>query len=64
MRCSQCRVAYVNGTRTHEHGCPLAHAGTVRECKECGCEFEPESRQQVTCSHECFAAYYGEPVPE
>lgn len=59
MRCESCQVLYVNGVRCHETGCPDAWKDEVRECKECGGEFEPSASRQQTCSEECVAAYEG-----
>jgi hypothetical protein len=51
--CDQCEMVAINGVACHEQGCPSSHVGTVRECFECGCEFEPESRFSRYCSDEC-----------
>ena len=56
-RCNSCEVMYINGIRCHEHGCPEAYKDELRECKWCGCEFEPEDRYQNFCSEECAADY-------
>jgi len=58
-RCHSCEVLYINGVRTHEHGCPDAWRDETRECKECGSEFEPEERMQVCCDESCSRAYAG-----
>ena len=50
MPCDQCELLMINGVRCHETGCPLAWQDEVRECRECGCDFEPEERRQVVCS--------------
>lgn len=65
MRCDQCQVAYINGVRCHETGCPLAWRDEIRECSECGCDFEPEDRYQRVCA-DCLNVeqFYGEPVFE
>ena len=61
MRCQSCEVAMIQGVRCHEHGCPDAWRDEVRECRECGCDFEPESRHQQLCSESCLCAYHGIP---
>ena len=48
--CPQCEVLMINGIRCHETGCPEAWKDYVRECKECGCEFLPEFRNQIICT--------------
>jgi hypothetical protein len=58
-RCHSCEVVNINGVRTHEHGCPDAWRDEVRECAECGGEFEPEDSHQTYCDHACFCAAYG-----
>lgn len=55
--CTQCEVLYVNGVKTHEHGCPLAHQDEQRECKWCGSTFTPEFKHQEFCEHSCYAYY-------
>jgi hypothetical protein len=57
QRCNSCEVMYINGIRCHEHGCPEAYKEELRECKWCGCEFEPEDRYQKFCSEECAECY-------
>ncbi len=47
--CDGCRPATVNGTLCHEHGCPDAFRDHPAECKECGCEFFPETRRTTHC---------------
>lgn len=59
MRCHSCEIMVINGVRTHEHGCPDAWRDEVRECLECGSEFEPERREQVCCDESCALAYAG-----
>ena len=51
-KCDSCQVAYINGIRTHEEGCP-GEWKQGRECKECGQEFKPEMKTQVICNS-CF----------
>lgn len=50
MCCDQCELARINGVLCHETGCPLAYRDSVRECRECGCDFSPESRHQRICA--------------
>lgn len=33
VKCSACNALVINGTPTHEHGCP----NKPSECRECGC---------------------------
>ena len=47
--CEQCEIAVINGVCCHELGCPLAWQDEIRECKECGQEFEPEHKNQRWC---------------
>lgn len=47
--CDQCNIAYINGVRCHETGCPSAWQDTTLECKECGLEFGPGYANQVVC---------------
>jgi hypothetical protein len=42
--CGSCNILYINGTRTHEEGCPDSWKDFPAECFNCGCEFKPESR--------------------
>lgn len=58
MQCPNCEIVYINGVRCHETGCPTAYEGTIRECKECGAPFQPESKGQDCCSVSCRCAYY------
>lgn len=51
--CESCEVLWINGIKTHELGCPDAWKDEVRECKECGQKFKPETRYQVFCNSEC-----------
>lgn len=48
--CDQCEVLFINGVKCHEHGCPSAYKDEIRECKDCGCDFEPESSRQTFCN--------------
>ena len=59
MPCDQCELLMINGVRCHETGCPAAWQDYSRECKECGCDFQPEERHQMLCSHPCASAYLG-----
>jgi hypothetical protein len=59
MLCDSCTACYINGILCHEHGCPDAWRTDIRECKECGCEFTPESRHDKFCSDHCHAMYNG-----
>lgn len=58
MHCQSCQVLFINGLRCHESGCPDAWRDYTRECKECGTDFEPETRYQTVCSEECFEMYF------
>jgi hypothetical protein len=56
--CSQCNAVCVNGTPTHEHGCPNYVASI--ECAWCGTECDPKASDYYkTCSCCCAAAYAG-----
>ena len=55
--CPQCEIAYINGIRTHEIGCPLDWEGMLKECRWCGSEFEMQERGQLCCDAECLDAY-------
>lgn len=52
-RCPSCEAARINGVFCHEAGCPDSHLFTVRECKECGCDFTPEDQHDYIC-HDCL----------
>jgi len=56
--CGSCEALMINGVLCHEHGCHVAWMDEVRECKECGCDFKPESSEQQICSEECCENYY------
>lgn len=47
--CNACNVLNINGVNCHETGCPEAWRDYSRECNECGCDFQPESRYQSIC---------------
>ncbi len=64
MRCDSCQLVRINGVVCHETGCPQAWRTKVRECRECGGEFVPESRGQRECCESCAAAYAGLPCDE
>lgn len=49
VRCDSCQVAYINGVRCHEQGCPDAWRDHTRECFECGFDFKPSERGQSVC---------------
>ena len=57
MLCHSCDALVINGLLCHETGCPDVWKDHKIECKNCGQEFKPESRGQVTCSHSCYIAY-------
>ena len=57
--CTSCTALRINGILCHELGCPDAYKDSVRECKECGCEFYPESNFDKFCSASCYASYNG-----
>jgi len=65
VKCNQCEALAINGTPSHEIGCPLSDrkwviedgfctpsdTPTPPECSECGCECEgPDGRGDYTCS--------------
>lgn len=58
-QCDSCQLLRINGVICHETGCPEAWRDSVRECRECGCEFKPKDRDQVCCSSDCQAMRYG-----
>ena len=62
--CTSCEVLFINGVKCHEFGCPDAWRDEKRDCKNCGCEFNPESREQMFCDDSCYRQYYGYPEPE
>lgn len=57
--CDSCEVLSINGANCHETGCPDAWRDETRECKWCGSEFTPETRDQTCCEESCADAYYG-----
>ena len=54
-----CDAARINGIYCHEEGCPNDWRDSVRDCRECGCEFKPEAREQRYCSPCCAASATG-----
>jgi hypothetical protein len=59
--CRSCEAARINGVLCHEHGCPDAWQDEIRECSNCGCDFEPEARGQRFCCDCCAASFFGLP---
>lgn len=55
--CHSCEMLRINGTVTHEIGCPDAWRDEVRECKNCGEKFLPTEQGQDCCSHICMVTY-------
>lgn len=55
--CDQCEIAYINGVKCHEIGCPDAWKDETRECKWCGNEFKPKEREQDFCEVSCAESY-------
>ncbi len=55
--CQSCEVLYINGVKCHEIGCLAAWMDYTRDCRWCGCEFQPESRWQEFCDEDCSASY-------
>ena len=69
IRCSQCEALVINGTPTHEHGCP----NQVHECRGCNAvvdallavdfpsngafslEYEENPKDPIADIKECFA---------
>ena len=53
--CDQCEVLSINGTACHETGCPnswkhpVSGKGYIRDCFECGFEFQPAGVHQAVC---------------
>lgn len=61
-RCTQCEIAYVNGVRCHETGCPEAWRDEEVKCKWCGSVVEQEEgaeEVQEYCNVDCAEAYNG-----
>jgi hypothetical protein len=59
-KCHSCEMLRINGTVTHETGCPDAWRDEVRKCAWCGQKFLPENKYQKACSHSCEVAYSGD----
>ena len=65
MKCTQCDSIGINGVLCHEQGCPEAHIDLstgrpyLKECRECGCNFEPEDKHQSVCDEVCAEVYFG-----
>ena len=55
--CHSCEALIINGVLCHERGCPDAWKDYPRNCRWCGREFKPESRDQGFCDDECAQAY-------
>ena len=62
--CNSCSASFIQWGKikgiVHESGCPEAYKDMKHECKECGCEFQPEEKGQIFCSEHCSAVYYGQ----
>lgn len=58
-QCEQCQLISIQGVVCHESGCPDAWKDEIRECKECGVEFEPESQHDAFCDTQCNQEYHG-----
>jgi len=41
----------------HEKGCPESYKDQIKECKWCGFEFQPETKNQVCCDLSCTESY-------
>ena len=48
--CDSCAMLRINGTPTHETGCPSAWQDYEIDCRECGCEFLPDERHRTVCN--------------
>jgi len=57
--CQSCEALTINGVLCHESGCPDAWENELRECPECGCEFEPNYREQRFCTEDCADMFFG-----
>ena len=59
IKCDQCDSATINGLPCHETGCPNHHIDLATgkpypiECRECGCDFQPNSNEQIYCDESC-----------
>jgi hypothetical protein len=47
--CNGCSPSTINGMLCHEAGCPDEWRDVTYECRECGCDFSPESRWDTVC---------------
>lgn len=47
--CDDCSPSVINGTLCHEMGCPSAWKDYTKECRECGCDFSPDSKFATIC---------------
>lgn len=56
--CHSCEMLRINGTVTHETGCPDAWKDELRNCNECGQKFFPQERYQDCCGHSCMVSYH------
>lgn len=52
--CNGCSPVAIDGILCHERGCPDAWRDHPAECRECDCEFMPESRWDSVCP-DCLA---------
>jgi hypothetical protein len=57
--CRSCEQLRINGTVTHEMGCPDAWRDEIRSCKWCGIQFFAEEQHQDCCGHTCQVVYHG-----
>jgi len=55
MSCESCEIAYINGMRCHETGCPESWRGLHKKCFECGCDFVPENSRFESVCLDCIA---------
>ena len=69
MACQSCEAISIQGVACHETGCPDSwlQPGTdrpyLRKCRGwCGCDFEPEDRNQVICN-DCLRDEFDEDLP-
>jgi len=60
--CDQCEVLVINGTATHETGCPNSWINPAtgkaffRKCWQCGCDFQPKEKQgHYAMCRDCIA---------
>lgn len=68
--CDSCQAMMINDVACHETGCPNSwkHPATdepyPKQCRECGCDFVPEDRDQDFCESACYCDYNGLPAPD